>query len=365
MCKLLFILALFFGLTGHSQQYFMMLKQNSTNNGYAAAITIDHTKVPNTDQTNFPVLFTGTYTDLKSVSNGGFVLDAYGLNNIYFAATAGGTPLSFEITRYDATTGFIEAWIKTTVTTASDKVIYIMFGNPAITTFQGGSVGSAWDANFLGVYHGNDVITADGQTLTDATSNAANFQSRVSFGSWGQSNPVTGKIGYGQEINPTGGGYDNSYRRSSNFALTGAYTIEAWVKPIGTLGSGHIVFGDTSVATWTHFFGGQYRIDISASTKITSANTTTAGTWYHLALTRSGTTFTLYENGVQTATNANGQNININAFGARSGDPGSNNIQYDEIRLSQAARSADWLLASYNNQNSPSTFYTVGTKFAL
>ena len=38
---------------------------------YARTITIAHAEVPNTDQTNFPVLFSGTYSYLATTSNGG------------------------------------------------------------------------------------------------------------------------------------------------------------------------------------------------------------------------------------------------------------------------------------------------------
>jgi hypothetical protein len=31
----------------------------------------------------------------------------------------------------------------------------------------------------------------------------------------------------------------------------------------------------------------------------------------------------------------------------------------DEARVSNIARSADWISAEYNNQNSPNTFYTI------
>ena len=34
----------------------------------------------------------------------------------------------------------------------------------------------------------------------------------------------------------------------------------------------------------------------------------------------------------------------------------------DEFEVSGSARSADWILAAYNNQNSPSTFYVVGAE---
>jgi hypothetical protein len=34
----------------------------------------------------------------------------------------------------------------------------------------------------------------------------------------------------------------------------------------------------------------------------------------------------------------------------------------DEVRVSNAVRSADWIATEYNNQSSPATFYTLGSE---
>ena len=43
---------------------------------YSRSIAIDHTKVPNTDQSSFPVLISGTYSYLATVANGGRAQDS-------------------------------------------------------------------------------------------------------------------------------------------------------------------------------------------------------------------------------------------------------------------------------------------------
>src|SRR5689334_23170379 len=55
------------------------------NNGYTGrrTVVIDHTKVPNTDQTNFPLLFSGTYTYLATTGNGGGVTNSNGYDIIF------------------------------------------------------------------------------------------------------------------------------------------------------------------------------------------------------------------------------------------------------------------------------------------
>ena len=47
-------------------------------NGYSyrRAITISHTKVPTTDQTDFPVLVSGTFSYLATTANGGNVTNS-------------------------------------------------------------------------------------------------------------------------------------------------------------------------------------------------------------------------------------------------------------------------------------------------
>ena len=52
---------------------------------YSRSITINHNKVPNTDQSNFPLLISGTYPYLATVANGGRVRNSNGYDyHIYF-----------------------------------------------------------------------------------------------------------------------------------------------------------------------------------------------------------------------------------------------------------------------------------------
>src|SRR6516162_1769993 len=76
-------------------------------NGYAnrRSVTIDHTRVPNTDQSNFPVLFSGTYTYLATTSHGGDVTNANGYDIIFTSDAAGTQVLPFEQQSYNGSTG--------------------------------------------------------------------------------------------------------------------------------------------------------------------------------------------------------------------------------------------------------------------
>ncbi|MCO6500019.1 MAG: T9SS type A sorting domain-containing protein [Vicingus serpentipes] len=106
-----------------------------------------------------------------------------------------------------------------------------------------------------------------------------------------------------------------------------------------------------------------------------SAGQLNDGNWHHIAAVYDGTDKYLYIDGVLAATKNNphqgaklgtgttrygfiGDGSEANSFnGSR------NNIyyegQYDEIRFSETAFSADWIATEYENQNSPTTFSTV------
>jgi hypothetical protein len=94
-----FLLCLFAWVTPASAQ--------SWSNGYAhrRVITIDHTRVPNTDQTNFPLLFSGAYSYLATTSNGGNVTNSNGYDIIFTSDAAGTSTLAFEQEGYNASTG--------------------------------------------------------------------------------------------------------------------------------------------------------------------------------------------------------------------------------------------------------------------
>ena len=60
--------------------------------------TVDHTKVPNTDQTDFPVLVLKTDNALKTIGNGGHVADANGYDVRAYSKRASSHSLSVSST---------------------------------------------------------------------------------------------------------------------------------------------------------------------------------------------------------------------------------------------------------------------------
>ncbi len=70
--------------------------------GYRGVITLNHTKVTNTSQTDFPVLVSRTDANWKSTSNGGHVGQTDGGDIVF--TDSNGIKLNHEIEKYDPVT---------------------------------------------------------------------------------------------------------------------------------------------------------------------------------------------------------------------------------------------------------------------
>lgn len=73
--------------------------------GFVRTIVIDHTKVPNSNQTDFPFLFNATDPLFATTANGGHVTDANGDDIIFTSDPAGQNQLAYELEKYDPAKG--------------------------------------------------------------------------------------------------------------------------------------------------------------------------------------------------------------------------------------------------------------------
>jgi hypothetical protein len=113
------------------------------------ALTVDHTKVNSTDQTNFTWPFSVTHTELRTVANGGLVTNASGFDIATFSDTGASTSLKFQRLSYSATAGTITGVVKSPTLSASvDPIVYLCYGNSSITTDQQDAA-NAWDATTI------------------------------------------------------------------------------------------------------------------------------------------------------------------------------------------------------------------------
>jgi hypothetical protein len=334
---------------------------------YRRAITIDHTKVPNTDQVNFPVLFSGTYSFLASPANGGKVANTNGFD-IVLTDSTGTQLLNWEIESYSPTDGTVNFWIKVpSISHTSDTVIFLYYGNASITTFQGGSTGSVWDSNYRAVYHLNLDPTAFG--AKDSTANANDL---TASGSWNGSQSVGGQIGQALSFNGTDDFLDGG---TTKLAINNPF-IELWMKTSSPWATqGLVSRGQLWTSGWIFqydgagsYVWGHYLVDGPAGHGYDYGGYINDSNWHQVA-TNYATGGSTYVDGAPANTNGRDTDtMYAQHFVIGATDSGSArffNGSLDEVRISSSPRSADWIRTEYNNQSSPTTFYSVGTEASL
>ena len=167
---------------------------------------------------------------------------------------------------------------------------------------------------------------------------------------------ATGNLTYSFWFNPTSTWTSAASNDAYLFSLTGATSendARVYLDQVdGTLG---FTIFDTCTPT--------------AITANTSQTSWTGGTWYHVVTVFSSTAgMSVYINGALAGTDSNTARCTTPASTtAIIGDYypiGSDNYdgKIDEMRVSNAVRSADWIETEYRNHNSPSTFHTLGSQ---
>lgn len=332
---------------------------------YSKSITIDHTKCGSTTSTNFPMLFSTTHADFKTVGNGGKVENSSGYDLVFFSDASLINPLKFEIEKYVASTGQFIAWVKIpSLSHTTDTVIYIGFGNSSISTSQADPT-AVWDSNFKLVAHLGDGTTL---SLNDSTSNGNTLTNNNTVGA-----SASGKISGAGQFDAASSRY-LSHVDHSSLQMVSDFTLEAWINYTGAGAERDIVSKAISGGAQR-----DYALDIQVSSGklrtyftqgasvfrvLESPGGLSTGVLTHVVGTYNGATQRLYVNGSQVSSRSQTGNVDTTAGAVAIGRLGSDNSAYfdgqiDEVRISNVERSASWILAEYNNQSSPSTFYAL------
>lgn len=330
---------------------------------YSRTVTTDYTKCGTANSTDFPVLVSGTYSYLATVANGGKVQNASGFDVAFYSDSGLTTQLKHEVEKYTATTGAVVYWVKVpTLSYAADTVIYMAYGDSGISTTQADPT-NVWNSGFDAVYHGGDGTTL---SLLDSTVNAFN-------GTNGGTAAVTGKVG----------GAINFVRSESDYVEMGTagsavlminrpLSLSGWVYRSST-GTTQGIWGGGGAGNIDGYFLLRLEADKINLLRAKEANiasstgTIAATTWTHFGVTYDASdNYVFYLNGAASGSGAAGSGFNASTNRlARLGEDGGGDrldAYLDEIRKSNVIRSASWILAEYNNQNSPSTFYSVGSE---
>ena len=324
---------------------------------YKKKLTIDHTKI-DADLVDFPVLvkLTSSNFDFSKAKSDG--------SDIRFLASDDTTLLSYEREKHDSTNQEAEYWVKVpSVSSASDTTFYIYYDNPVAD--DGANSTDVWDSNYMAVYHLSESGTA---IRKDSTSNGNNGTPKGG---------VTGSEGKIDGANSFDGSNDYIQVANSSSLNASAITISALVK-INAWSYGGIVakgggnsngfltraHASNHVFQWDTFDGSR-DVMMSGNTQLN------LGQFYHFVATYepnlasgnqkiflngtidgSGT----YTGGLTSTT----QPVYIGKYVGPSGNNEYFNGLIDEVRISNIARSAAWIKASYNSEND--TLLTYGAE---
>ena len=356
-------------------------------------VVIDHTKVPNTDQTDFPFLFNTTDPDLATIANGGQVANSNGYDIIFSLDPNGLTKLDHELEEYNPSTGQVIAWVRIpNLSHTTNTVIYVFYGNPNIIASQQNPNG-VWDSNYTAVYHlantgtgtaADSTSYGNSGTLTSVSAASGKIDGAASF------NGVSSYIQIPQADFPTYPTADSLSGTIPSGQPPFTASFGLWFKtasPGGLLAQMPdpdcnyllVCIPDNynpEPGDWDPPSNPILYVDDNGNLEADNGSIVTHAAyndnnWHYAVITNaSDGTGTVYVDGQNVASQPAGipaYSPNYVYFVGTAytwlSDLGNSSWLYfngsiDEIRVSSISRSSDWIKTEYNNQGTPTTFYT-------
>jgi len=357
-----------------------------TGYAYRKSITIDLTRVPDSEAsyTNFPILISFTDADFiqdadclagSPVVNGPCNVSGY---DIVFTDSDGTTQLAHEKEVYDGSPGQgrVVMWVRipTLPSTGANKVIYVYYGNNAISTFQGNitsnGVTGVWDANYMAVWHLSEISP---NPHIDSSASPVT-QSSIIVGAQGTATGIAGGAD-----NFTAANNAVVFGDSPKWDATQFRTLEAWFN--GTNGASwqSVVSRLTAANDWDYALLAGNATGIPNCYHATNQTNNTLtdivpSTWTYLACAMGGSS-TLYMDGISRGTGAAALVVDNTTQPLVIGNAFTNNESpigiIDEVRVSNIVRTPGWLETTYNTIRYPGPgapdpldFYGVGIEEA-
>ncbi len=335
---------------------------------YRRRLVIDGSQVSGSAKLqSFPVLIHSTLPDWRDTANGGHVGKGDG-TDIFFTSDEGGK-LDHELEHYDPTSGQVVAWVEVSLSPNENTTIYMYYGNGAAADQQ--NVAGAWDeagsGNFRGVWHlPEDPSSAAPQFLNSAINGYDGTANSLA-----SSHQIPGRIDGSLAFDDTNERHVD-VPNSAGLQLASDITVSAWIRTTDAEADTGVV-----AAKWgasgdrNYWLGKSNGTDLAFNVDDTQAVTTglnlvNDGSWHHVAAVAdaAGTSLRIFVDGVQqntagySGTSETGTGDlhigNSPDIIAREFDGG-----IDEVRVAATARSADWIVTEFNNQNNPDGFYQV------
>ena len=316
-------------------------------------LTINPGQVPSV-QNDFPILINGIFPDLIGHSS----------NELRFAGIDT-VQLEYHIEEFDTLTGELTGWVKKPTISDGD-IVYIYYDNVLAVDEQ--NPNAVYDGNYKAVYNLNETTN----TQKDSTVNANDGNIAVV-------NNVDGKIDGALELD---GIVDRVIiPNSTSFNFTNALTLSIWFKPnilLTGVDAGLLSKWDNAFESWFVELGrtgDDARVELAGTTPAdwnVALPTFLAGVDYLFDLTYDGITKKIYINGDLAASIPTTGNIDITSLPVNIGQAMATGGIFhffpgvvDETRLSNIARSADYIKTRHNNENDNDVFFTVGSSEPL
>jgi hypothetical protein len=314
--------------------------------------------------TGFPVLL--------RLTSGNFIFNQASAEgrDIRFAKRDG-TPLPYEIERWDAGSGKAEVWVGTDTLYGNDSTqsIIMYWGNPSAADESNGGAVFAAESDFAGVWHLHEEAPGRGSAglYRDATVNGYHGHDNIS------DTGREGTIGYGKNFDNRA--IDSATRQcdkillpaSSNFVNGSAtpLTISMWMKTGELKNDLNRLFTVMADSLASAFILGVYKGDsvslslyVRGSAEVYAVSSTmTPNTWHHGAVSFGNKRWQLYIDGIPVDSDT----MSVHGIGGSLSaviggfvecwetEPGFDGA-IDEVRFEKSARPGDWIRLCYMNQ---------------
>ncbi|HEY5926664.1 MAG TPA: DUF2341 domain-containing protein [Kofleriaceae bacterium] len=285
---------------------------------------------------------------------------------------ADGSPIPYEIQRWNAATGRLLAWVRLpSLQPGTDTVVVIRYGAPRVTAPAPAMV---FANAFLAVWHFDDSLQ------TPQIAEATGARAGTASPSLDASRRVAAALGDGIDFGRSG--TTDMVQFSNPLTGNSSHTISVWLDertPLTLSYASIMTVGSpvTNESRWfhAHFLTANVAVGFYGNDWVDTGTTVTTAGWtlLHWVFDSSSRTSLVYRNGSMVGSHQHDPGISTDGTGGQIGNApvewgvnNSNRVPFngvlDEVRIASAIRSAGWIATEYANQSSPSTFYSVGAE---
>jgi len=351
---------------------------------YYRSIVIDNTKVSGSGNiSNYIYTFNSTNASFKTSGNGGKLQNSNGYDFAFFSDSGLTIQLDHHVLKYVATTGEIVAKVRIpTLLYSSDTTIYIGYGDSGISSSQE-SIASVYASGYK-AYYNFDPGFSGSDYLLDATSNNNDLTNSGT-------DIVDGTVGKGRDFVKANSDYAYA-ADSAELDIVTSISFRMWLNPDDATpatnmeifskgresggGSGPYLWRVDSGGTITFYFYNSGTVNGLVSDTVPLSDGVAAHIYFQHDYAGSSSDTKLLVNGsvvscsetpwssdfFNNTPTATSERLQIGAlFTAGTPNYFLDGI-LDDFFLYEGLLTSDWAITDYNNTNSPSTFYTLGSE---